>query len=159
MMTASSNWIAALRLYLAIVAGANLVWEAAHLPLYTLWRTGTAHDQLFAVIHCTLGDILTALTCLVTALILAGHRAWPAQHYAPVAVLTLVFGFGYTVFSEWLNVVVRKSWAYSEFMPVVPLFGLRIGASPLLQWIVVPLIALLAARHGGAPRPPARVPR
>ena len=158
-MTTSSNWIVALRLYLALVAGADLVWEAAHLPLYTLWRTGTVQDQLFAAIHCTLGDILIALTCLIVALTLAGHRAWPVQHFAPVAILTLFFGLGYTVFSEWLNVVVRKSWAYSEFMPVVPLFGLRIGASPLLQWIVVPLIALFAARHGGAPRAPAQAPR
>ena len=158
-MTASSNWIAALRAYLATVAGADLVWEAAHLPLYTLWRTGATNDRLFAVIHCTLGDILIALTCLVVALILAGHRAWPVQHFAQVAILTLFFGLGFTVFSEWLNVVVRKSWAYSEFMPVVPLFALRIGASPLLQWIVVPLIALLAARHGGAPRAVAQAPR
>jgi hypothetical protein len=158
-MTASPNWIAALRIYLATVAGADLVWEAAHLPLYTLWRTGTTRDQLFAVIHCTLGDILIALTCLVVALILAGHRAWPIQHSTQVAILILFFGLGYTVFSEWLNVVVRKSWANSEYMPVVPLFGLRIGASPLLQWIVVPLIALLAARHGSAPRAPAQAPR
>ena len=158
-MTASSNWIAALRAYLATVAGADLVWEAAHLPLYTLWQTGTMHDQLFAVIHCTLGDILIALTCLAGALILAGHQAWPAQTFARVAILTLFFGLGYTVFSEWLNVVVRKSWAYSEFMPVVPLFGLRIGASPLLQWIVVPLIALWAARYGGGVRAPAQAPR
>jgi hypothetical protein len=78
-MTASSNWIAALRAHLATVAGADLVWEAAHLPLYTLWRTGTTNDRLFAVIHCTLGDILIALTCLVVALILAGHRAWPVH--------------------------------------------------------------------------------
>ena len=158
-MTASSDWIVALRIYLATVAGADLVWEAAHLPLYTLWRTGTARDQLFAVIHCTLGDILIALTSLVVALILAGHRAWPVETFARVAILTVLFGLGYTVFSEWLNVVVRKSWAYSEFMPAVPLFGLRIGASPLLQWIVVPLIALSAARHGSAMHAPARAPR
>jgi hypothetical protein len=73
-MTASSNWIAALRAYLVTVAGTDLVWEAAHLPLYTLWQTDTARDQLFAVIHCTLGDILIALTSLVVALVLVGHR-------------------------------------------------------------------------------------
>jgi hypothetical protein len=121
--------------------GVDLVSEAAHLPLYTLWRTGTTHDQLFAVIHCTLGDILIALTCLVVALILAGHRAWPIQHFTQIAILMLIFGLGYTVFSEWLNVVVRKSWVYSEYMPVVP------------------LIALMAARYGGAPREPAQAPR
>ena len=138
-LPASSNWIAALRAYLATVAGVNLIWEAAHLPLYTLWQTGTAREQLFAVLHCTLGDIFIALTCLVFALILVGRRAWPARCFVQVLALTLLFGLGYTVFSEWLNVVVRKSWAYSEFMPVVSLFGLRVGVSPLLQWIVTPL--------------------
>jgi hypothetical protein len=48
---------------------------------------------------------------------------------------------GYTVFSEWLNIVVRASWDYSERMPVVSALGLRVGVSPLLQWIVVPSAA------------------
>ena len=29
----------------------------------------------------------------------------------------------------------------SEWMPVIPLFGFRLGLSPLLQWIVVPATA------------------
>jgi hypothetical protein len=59
----------------------------------------------------------------------------------------LAFGLGYTVVSEWLNIVVRRSWAYSSLMPVVSLFGFGIGLSPLLQWIVVPTLALYAARR------------
>ena len=45
------------------------------------------------------------------------------------------------MFSEWLNVVVRASWAYSEWMPVIALAGQKFGLSPLLQWIVVPAAA------------------
>jgi hypothetical protein len=67
--------------------------------------------------------------------------------FAAVATLMLAFGLGYTVFSEWLNIVVRRSWAYSSLMPVVSLFGLGIGLSPLLQWIVVPTLGLYAARR------------
>jgi hypothetical protein len=69
-----------------------------------------------------------------------------------------VFGIGYTVFSEWLNVVIRAAWAYSEWMPVIPLFGHKIGLSPLLQWIVVPAVAFKIVRgmtvrptNGGQP--------
>ncbi len=148
-MPVSSNWLGALRAYLLTVAMADLVWEAAHLPLYTLWQTGTSGGMLFAVVHCTLGDLLIALTVMTLGLVLAGHRDWPHHRFAAVAALTLVFGLGYTVFSEWLNIVVRKSWAYSGLMPVVSLFGLDIGLSPLLQWIVVPALALFAAYQTG----------
>jgi hypothetical protein len=154
--SASSNLLAALRAYLVTVAVADLVWELAHLPLYTLWRTGTPSEKLFAVVHCTAGDLLIALVSLTAGLVLAGHREWPARRFVIVAVLTLTFGFCYTVFSEWLNVVMRKSWAYSDLMPVVSVFGLRLGASPLLQWMVVPTLALCAGRRFGlipAPNP------
>ncbi len=145
-MPVSSNWIGAQRAYLLTVVMADLVWEAAHLPLYTLWQTGTPGEMLFAVVHCTLGDLLIALTAVTLGLVIAGHRDWPHRRFAAVAALTLVFGLGYTVFSEWLNIVVRKSWAYSGLMPVVSLFGLDIGLSPLLQWIVVPALAFYTAR-------------
>ena len=66
--------------------------------------------------------------------------------------LTVLFGLAYTIFSEWLNVVVRASWGYSDWMPIVPIFGLRIGLSPLMQWLVVPAAALaLASRFGREP--------
>lgn len=58
--------------------------------------------------------------------------------------LTIVFGVLYTIFSEWLNVVIRQTWAYAELMPVVPVIGT--GLSPLLQWIAIPLAAFRFAR-------------
>ena len=51
----------------------------------------------------------------------------------------IAFGLAYTVFSEWLNVAVRKSWTYSGLMPVIP--PLDTGLSPVLQWIVLPILA------------------
>ena len=151
-MTGYPNWLSALRAYLLAVAAGDLAWEAAHLPLYTLWRTGTAGEKLFAVVHCTLGDLLIALAALALGLVLAGHRDWPVRRFGAVAALTVAFGLGYTAFSEWLNVVVRETWAYSELMPVVPVFGIKVGVSPLLQWIVVPALALHLAHRAGATR-------
>ncbi len=149
-MTVSPSWLAALRIYPLAIAGTDAIWEAAHLPLYTLWQTGTVGEKLFAVAHCTVGDVLIALASLILALTLVGHRDWPARRFAAVVALTLVFGFGYTVFSEWLNIVVRRSWAYSSLMPVVSGFGFSIGVSPLLQWIIVPILAFSMVRYAGS---------
>jgi hypothetical protein len=154
-MPVSSNWLGAQRAYLLTVAAADLVWEAVHLPLYTLWKTATSGEMLFAVVHCTFGDLLIALVAMTVGLLTVGHRDWPVCRFAAVAAVTFAVGLGYTLFSEWLNVVVRKSWAYSGLMPVVSLFNFNIGLSPLLQWMVVPALALCAARRAGTK---ARIP-
>ena len=143
-----ATWLTVLRRYVPFVGAANLMWEAAHLPLYTLWREGTFREQAFAVVHCAGGDLLIAAASLLLALLLAGDARWPDDRrvYRRVAALAVAFGVLYTIFSEWLNVVVRQSWAYSELMPVVPL--LDAGLSPLMQWIVVPVAGFwLAGRR------------
>ena len=139
------DWPRALRAYLGTIALGDLAWEAAHLPLYTIWRTGTPGEKVFAVVHCTGGDLLIALACLTLALVLVGKPAWPARAHRRVAALTIGFGVAYTIFSEWLNITVREAWAYSDLMPVVPIIDT--GLSPLLQCAVVPLLALHLARR------------
>lgn len=139
------DWLPALRTYVAVILGGNLVWESAQLPLYTIWRSGTVGEIVFAVLHCTAGDVIIAVCTLGLALVIVGRRGWPFDAFAPVLSLTVASGIGYTVYSEWLNIVIRKSWAYSDLMPVNPVA--EVGLSPLLQWIVMPVAALVAARR------------
>jgi hypothetical protein len=113
------------------------------LPLYTLWTTSTIWTKAFAIVHCALGDVVIAALALVAALTLIGSDAWPLRKFRKVLALTVVFGVAYTIYSEGLNTTVRQSWAYSPLMPVLPLLG--IGLSPLIQWRVVPLLALSLA--------------
>lgn len=148
-MPRPTPWLVLLRRYLAFVALANLAWEVAHLPLYTIWQEGSPQEIAFAVAHCTLGDILIVTNALVLALVLCGSREWPEQSFARVATTTIIFGVCYTLFSEWLNVEVRRSWAYSDLMPVLPILGT--GLSPLAQWIVIPLVAFRWAHREVAP--------
>ncbi|WP_265519687.1 hypothetical protein [Nitratireductor luteus] len=138
-----SFWLATMRRYLLAILGGNLVWETLHLPLYTIWTEGTAGELIFAVVHCTGGDLLIALSSLILALIFVGDAGWPARKYRSVAVLAISFGLGYTIFSEWLNTAVRESWAYSDLMPVV--FGT--GVSPVVQWVAIPLAGFWWARR------------
>ena len=119
------------------------------MPLYTIWTTGTTRDQLIAVLHCTAGDVLIALSAWACAIVIAVH---PEAGESPlnVALLTIAFGLLYSGYSEWLNTTVRQSWTYSDGMPVVPVLGL--GLSPLLRWLAIPVLALWAAdpRSDGA---------
>jgi hypothetical protein len=133
------SWLTGLRRYLIAIAVLNLIWEFAQMPLYELWRTGSSSEIAFAAVHCTGGDVLIALSSLVLALLLVGHSTWPANGAARVLVVTLLIGFSYTAFSEWLNIEIRQAWAYSDLMPVIPL--LNMGLSPALQWIIVPWTA------------------
>lgn len=138
--TDTRSWLATLRRYLAFVLLANLVWEFAHLPLYTIWDTAPPSELVFAVAHCTLGDLIIATMALVLAVLVAGDAAWPGARFWRVTLIATAFGVGYTVFSEWLNLVVRASWQYAPEMPVVPLVG--IGLTPLLQWLILPPMGL-----------------
>jgi len=135
-----NNWLRVLRRYVAVAAVMNLFWEFAHLPLYTIWEYAPVSDIAFAALHCTGGDILIALSSVILILFLAGDPAWPATGYRRVAVLTVIAGLAYTLFSEWLNVKVLGAWAYRDAMPLIPVVD--IGASPILQWLVIPSVAL-----------------
>ncbi len=140
MVVVEPGWLNALRRYLIAMVVGNLIWEFAHMPLYTLWENGTPREIAFAALHCTGGDVLIAASALLAALIVFGSSQWPEANYRLVGLATVLTGLGYTVFSEWLNIEVREAWAYSDLMPVIPVIGA--GLSPILQWIVLPIIAL-----------------
>lgn len=130
----TSTWV--LR-YGATTATLNLLWELLQMPLYTLWSDGSAREIAFAVFHCTAGDLLIAGVCLLGAVALIRPQNWPQQRSAMVCLLTVLFGLGYTVYSEWYNTTVTHLWAYSSLMPQIA----GIGLSPLAQWLVIPCAA------------------
>src|SRR5271168_3037899 len=92
------------RRYVLVAAGANLLWEITQLPLYTIWQTGSPGEIAFAVVHCTVGDVLIAASSFVLALLVAGNASWPHNALGRIIVATVIFGTAYTVFSEWVNV-------------------------------------------------------
>jgi hypothetical protein len=122
------------------------------LPLYTLWRTGTAREIAFALIHCSGGDILITTVTLAAAAALARYFSWTPFGWR-MLFTAIALGVAYTIFSEWLNVQIRRSWSYTAAMPVLPFLGT--GMMPLLQWLIVPTLALaiIGYRYRRAQRP------
>jgi hypothetical protein len=134
--------------FLGAMAAGNLLWEMAHVPLYTLWVTGSPGEIVYAVLHCTVGDVMIASVCLLLSLVIIGRSAWPRARFDAVALATILMALSYTVFSEWLNIEVQGAWAYREAMPRLP--GLGTGLTPIVQWIVVPVLAFRWAKLGVA---------
>jgi hypothetical protein len=138
--------------YLFIVLVLNLIWETAQVPLYTLWWTAPAGYIVFALLHCTAGDVLIAAGCLLAAIVLFGATTrWPDQDFVQVMLFATTFGVLFTAFSEWLNVYVRENWAYTASMPLIP--GLGIGLAPVLQWVIVPPVSAALARRRRSAHP------
>ena len=129
-------------------AAMNLAWEAAQLPLYDTWEREWRY-QAFAVLHCTVGDVFIGLCMLMLALIATRAGRPETWRIRRVTLVMIAISLAYTIFSEWMNTAVRESWAYSAWMPVIPMLGA--GLSPLAQWIVIPAAALRLSRAVAKP--------
>ncbi|KPV39778.1 hypothetical protein AN478_10975 [Thiohalorhabdus denitrificans] len=135
----------------------ELLWEVAQFPLYTVWHQASWGYSLFALVHCTFGDLLILLGAFELSALALGSRRWLAE--APLrflvgAGLFIFLGAAYTVFSEIWNVQVRGNWAYTELMPLLP--GLEVGATPFLQWVLIPpvlvgYLRILERAHAQSP--------
>ena len=142
---AALRWIAAR--YLPWLFALNLAWEAAHVRLYTLWQEADVAYIAFSVFHCTLGDLLIGAASLSLAVIIVRAGALPAWRWRTIAVITTLFGVAYTIFSEWMNITLLRSWTYSEAMPTLKLGSFEVGWTPLAQWLVLPSLALYLGRR------------
>ena len=105
--------------YLPWLAGLHLAWESAHAPLYTLWTEASAGYIAFSIVHCTLGDLAIGVSALLLSLMLTRAGSPSRWHWGRIAVLTAATGAGYTMFSEWMNLTILRSWTYSELMPAI----------------------------------------
>jgi hypothetical protein len=144
-------WRLIVRAYLPLLAGLNLVWETAQVPLYTLWDEAAPAYIAFAVLHCTLGDVLIGMAALLSALIAERERSLAQWRWRRIAVPTALVGATYTAFSEWMNVTRLGNWSYADSMPRIEVAGFELGLTPIAQWLIVPPLALYFARASGRP--------
>ena len=140
---ATSSVVASAGLWSALAFSFNLAWEIAHVRLYTLWTEADGLGVAWALFHCTLGDVVIALGAFLLAAIVLGRIDWPVSRPAAGSIFVVASTVAYTSWSEWYNVYRVGSWRYTELMPTV--FG--IGLSPLLQWLILPIVMVIAYRR------------
>lgn len=117
----------------------HFAWEILQAPLYSSLADVSHLAGIRICLQATLGDVVIGLVAFWTAALISG-RQWVAAHDRRGAVVFLAAGLVITVLLEYLNTEILQRWSYGANMPTLPLVGT--GLSPILQWIVVPLVAL-----------------
>jgi hypothetical protein len=121
----------------------NLIWEVVQLPLYVMGRFSEWPELGYAVLHCTLGDAAIAFVAYLIATLVTRELQWPLCRPLTGLAGVLVAGELFTIWAEWYNVYVLRSWAYAAGMPTIR----GIGMAPLGQWLVLPPLALTILRY------------
>jgi hypothetical protein len=129
-------------LWSALAFVLNLTWEIAQVRLYTIWTEADRLSVAWALLHCSLGDVVIALSIYVLAGAALRRADWPASRPWAGSAIAVIGALAYTAWSEWYNVYRAGSWGYSASMPLF--FG--IGVSPLLQWLILPPVLVLTYR-------------
>jgi hypothetical protein len=132
-------------LWSAVAFVLNLAWEIAQVKLYTIWTEADRLSVARALLHCSLGDVLIALALFALVGLVLRRADWPASRPRAGGAIAVIGALAYTTWSEWYNVYRAGSWGYTASMPLI--FG--IGLSPLLQWLILPPILVLAYRTLG----------
>ena len=135
----------------------NFPWEVLQAPLFEGMATAPHSAVVGACLQATLGDAVIMLLAHASVAAVTWRRRWLLVPSRCEVAGFIVVGVAMTAVIEWLATRGHwaQTWAYSAEMPVIP--GIEIGLSPLLQWVIVPPMALWFVRRLSA-RPGARKP-
>jgi len=125
----------------------HFVWEFIQAPTYAGMIELNHWDGIKLCTSATFGDVGFALTAYWVTSLASKNRYWIFDSTASPwhLLLFLAIGLGLTVGFEYYYTNISLRWTYSELMPLVPPFGT--GLSPLLQWIVIPLLVVWFTRR------------
>ena len=125
----------------------NFPWEILQAPLFAGMANGPFIDAIRGCAQGTLGDAVIMLLAYWTVSGVAARRDWILAPSGRQLTLFLTVGVLITAAIEWLATrgYWVQNWTYSPAMPIVP--GVGIGLSPMLQWIVLPLLVAWFVRR------------
>ena len=125
----------------------NYPWEFIQAPLFDGMASAPHWEAVKTCTRAALGD---AVIMLISYWLVAGlvrSRDWITSSTGRELLLFIAFGVGITAVIETLVLQGRwlTQWAYSAAMPVV--LGWGVGLVPILQWVVLPPLAVALARR------------
>jgi hypothetical protein len=123
----------------------HFAWELLQVPTFVGMADRSHWEGVKICTAATLGDVGFALVAFWTTAVVSRSRQWIASPRLWQLGLFIAVGVALTIAFEFYYVEITGRWAYSELMPRVPPFGT--GLSPLLQWILVPLLVASLTRR------------
>ena len=125
----------------------NFPWEVLQAPLFEGMAAAPHSTVIGACLQATLGDAVIMLLAHAGVTAVTRRRRWVLSPSWREAAGFAAVGVAITAAIEWLATRGHwaQTWAYSSAMPLIP--GVEIGLSPLLQWVIVPPIALWFVRR------------
>ena len=125
----------------------NFPWEVLQAPLFAGMAEAPFFEAIKGCSRGTLGDMVIMLIAYEGVSLVARRRDWVLAPDRRQLALFIAIGVSITAVIEglatrghWL-----QNWTYSPNMPVVP--GVNIGVTPLLQWVVLPLLVVWFVRR------------
>jgi len=103
------------------------------------------YTMLYGWLHRTLGDVMITIGSFWIVSMMSHNRRWFLKLTRLNFIGFIMIGVIPTVISERVNVHILKSWAYNKSMPIIP--WLKVGLTPLLQWMVIPPAIVSLVRH------------
>lgn len=123
----------------------NFVWEMWAVPFYANVGEARHWDVIWLCSQATFGDVAILLSAFWGAAVVARTRAWVLTPRPLPFAVYLGIGLAVTVVFEHLATEMWDRWVYAEGAPVLPLLGT--GLAPLLQWLLLPPLALGLSRN------------
>jgi hypothetical protein len=119
----------------------NFLWEMAQARFYSSMSGLPFWSAAWLCTRAAAADVVLLALYFVIAALVARDAAWPLHPTSKAVAAFLVVGLLATAGIEQWALATRR-WRYSDEMPMI--FG--VGALPLLQWVLMPVLSVLAFR-------------
>ncbi|MBW3564528.1 MAG: hypothetical protein KY459_07370 [Acidobacteria bacterium] len=128
--------------WMIAVFAMHFAWEMAQAKWFANMTELPFWTATLVCLQASAGDVVITLVAFFAAAAIVGTSKWPVTHLAasPVTVY-LTTGLVITIVIEIIALRAGR-WSYADDMPTI----VGIGALPLAQWIILPVIGLALFR-------------
>lgn len=123
----------------------HFAWEILQAPLFSSLSQTDHYTGIAICLRATLGDLAIALAAFWCASIVGQGRQWFRLSGKRAPAVFFAVGLLVTIGLEYFNTEVTGRWTYDGVMPLLPVIGT--GLSPILQWVLVPILVLWYMRR------------